>query len=123
MLFEKLEKNRKLNGTQVLALIDPDVKNDAKLPDLMHIINSSGFDGILVGGSSISDNLFEDRITYIKSNTKLPVIIFPGDSSQISSSASAILFLSLLSGRNPKYLIEEQVSSSIKIYENKRTYF
>ena len=118
MIFEQLEKNRKLNGTQVLALVDPDTKNDSKLPKIMEIINMSEFDAILVGGSFISDNLFEERIAYIKNNTNLPVIIFPGDSRQISKNASAILFLSLLSGRNPKYLIEEQVSSSSQIYKN-----
>ena len=118
MIFEQLEKNRKLNGTQVLALVDPDIKNDSKLPKIMEIINMSEFDAVLVGGSFISDNLFEDRLSYIESNTNLPVIIFPGDSRQISKNASAILFLSLLSGRNPKYLIEEQVSSSRQIYKN-----
>ena len=52
----------------------------------------------------------------IKNKTDLPIIIFPGDSNQISKTADAVLFLSLLSGRNSKYLIEEQVSSSKKIY-------
>ena len=117
MIFEKLEKNRCLNGTQVLALVDPDSKNDNKLPEIMDTINMSNFDGVLVGGSVISDNLFEERISYIKNNTNLPIIIFPGDSRQISKNANAILFLSLLSGRNPKYLIEEQVSSSRQIFK------
>ena len=119
MIFEFLEEKRKKNGTQVLALVDPDSKNDSALPKIMDIINISDFDAVLVGGSSISDDLFEERITYINNNTDLPVIIFPGDSSQLSKNVDAILFLSLLSGRNPKYLVEEQVLSSMYIYRNK----
>ena len=119
MIFEFLEEKRKRNKTQVLALVDPDSKNDSALPQIMDIINRSDFDAVLVGGSSISDDLFEERITYINNSTDLPVIIFPGDSSQVSKNVDAILFLSLLSGRNPKYLVEEQVLSSKYIYRNR----
>ena len=118
MIFDDLEHNRKRKRTQVLALVDPDSKNDSKLPQIMDIINISDFDAILVGGSSISDDRFEDRILYINNNTDLPVIIFPGDSSQVSKNVNSILFLSLLSGRNPKYLVEEQVLSSRYIYKH-----
>ena len=119
MIFNQLEKQRKENGTQILALIDPDSKNDPILSEIIKTINHSNYDGILVGGSRISDNNFEKRLKKIKGETNLPIIIFPGDSTQISKTADAILFLSLLSGRNPKYLIEEQVSSSQKIYNYK----
>ena len=50
MIFDKLERQRVSNGTQVLALIDPDAKNDTKLPQIMETINKSNFDGLLVGG-------------------------------------------------------------------------
>ena len=62
------------------------------------------------------NNNFKKRLEVIKNKTNLPIIIFPGDSNQISKTADAVLFLSLLSGRNSKYLIEEQVASSKKIY-------
>ena len=104
-------------GTLSLALIDPDLKNDNNLDRIVENINKSEFDAILVGGSSIEDDKFEDRIKFIKSSTDLSVIIFPGGSSQISASADAILFTSLISGRNPKFLIEEQVKSSLKIHK------
>ena len=116
MIFNELEKKRKKKSTQILALIDPDSKNDPILDTIIKTVNESNYDGILVGGSHISDNKFEDRVKKIKNNTNLPIIIFPGDSNQICQTADAILFLSLLSGRNPKYLIEEQVLSSQKIY-------
>jgi putative glycerol-1-phosphate prenyltransferase len=119
VIFNELEKKRGESGTQILALIDPDSKNDPILSQIVRIINKSSYDGILVGGSSISDNNFEDRLKIIRDETDLPIIIFPGDSSQVSKIADGILFLSLLSGRNPKYLIEEQVASSKNIYNYK----
>jgi len=119
VIFDELEKKRREGGTQMLALIDPDSKNDPILSQIVSVINKSSYDGILVGGSTISDNNFEDRLKTIRDQTDLPVIIFPGDSSQVSKIADGILFLSLLSGRNPKYLIEEQVASSKKIYNYK----
>jgi phosphoglycerol geranylgeranyltransferase len=55
-------------------------------------------------------------LKYIKSKTKLPLILFPGSSTQVSKEADAILYLSLISGRNPQYLIGEHVQSAPKIY-------
>jgi len=106
-------KNKKCGA---LALIDPDTKNDLILTDLIDNINKSSFDAILVGGSLINDDNFDKRMKLIKSLTELPVIIFPGSSKQISSDANALLFLSLLSGRNPRYLIGEHVESAPIIY-------
>ena len=92
-----------------LALIDPDAKNDKILDKLIESINGSKFSAILVGGSSIEDSKYEQRLKKIKEKSTKPVILFPGSSKQISKYADAILFTSLLSGRNPKYLIDEQV--------------
>ena len=97
------------NNSGVLALIDPDLKNDDILDQLIYSINSANFSAILVGGSSISDNKYQKRLKLIKAKINKPVILFPGSSNQISQSADAILFMSLLSGRNPKYLIDEQL--------------
>ena len=119
MIFETLERKRDKLGTLSFALIDPDLKNDTKLDRILNNINHSEFDAILVGGSSIEDNKFEDRVKHIKSSTDLSVILFPGGSSQVSNAADAILFTSLISGRNPKFLIEEQVKSSLKIHNSK----
>ena len=66
---------------------------------------------ILVGGSTATHDQTEQSIIEIKKHTVLPVIIFPGDYSQITNNADGILFLSLLSGRNPEYLIEQQIKS------------
>jgi len=97
------------NDFGTLALIDPDLKNDKILDKLILSINSNNFSAVLVGGSLISDNKYEERLKKIKNNINKPVILFPGSSNQISKFSDAILFTSLLSGRNPKYLIDEQV--------------
>ena len=102
-----------------LALIDPDVKNDGILNQLIDSINDSKFSAILVGGSSIQDDKYEQRLKKIKEKSNKPIILFPGSSEQISKYADAILFTSLLSGRNPKYLIDEQVKGVKLIKEYK----
>ena len=99
-----------------LALIDPDTKNDDKLNMILDKIHSSNFHGILIGGSSIADNKFEERIQFIKESTNLPLILFPGSYQQITKQIDTMLYLNLISGRNPKYLIEEQVNGSIDVY-------
>ena len=104
-VFEALNKNT----FNFLALIDPDVKNDDILDELLDSINKNNFAAVLVGGSSIEDDKYNNRLKKIKNNLNKPIILFPGSSNQISEHADAILFTSLLSGRNPKYLIEEQV--------------
>ncbi len=114
--FASLEKVRLRRGACALALIDPDTKNDAHLGEMVNLIVETDFDAILVGGSLIMDERFEDRLKYIKSITTLPLVIFPGSSRQLSKLADAVLFLSLISGRNPQYLIGEQVQSSPMIH-------
>ena len=115
-IFSKLELIRAKRGAVAIALLDPDAKNDDGLIKMVQLVNGSAFDAIFIGGSLISDNEFESRIKLVKQNTDLPIIIFPGSNSQISRYADAILFLSLISGRNPQYLIGEQVKSAPVIH-------
>ncbi len=114
--FERLEEKRSARGACALALLDPDIKNDGRLQEMVHTVTAADFDGILVGGSLIMDERFEARLGLIKSLTDLPLVIFPGSSRQLSRVADAVLFLSLLSGRNPQYLIGEQVQSAPLIH-------
>jgi len=66
---------------------------------------------IFVGGSTVPSGLTEVLVDALKLYTSRPILIFPGDSSQITDAADGILFLSLLSGRNPEYLIGQQVQA------------
>ncbi len=90
--FSKLEQIRTSRGAVAIALLDPDKKNDNGLLNMLHLVNESDFDAIFIGGSLISDNEFESRIEEVTKNTDLPVIIFPGSSSQLSQHADAVLF-------------------------------
>ena len=96
-------------GAGYIVLIDPDKDSEKKLEEKISKINNSGVDAIFVGGSLILDNNCERRVSIIKSLSELPVIFFPGGISQLNKYYDAMLFMSILSGRNPHYLIGEQV--------------
>jgi putative glycerol-1-phosphate prenyltransferase len=106
---------KKTAHTKLIVLIDPDKYN----PELIVLANICKVHCFFVGGSELKFNLFNKTIKSIKSLTKKPVIIFPGDETQISNYADAILILSLLSGRNPDYLIGKHVISARKIIASK----
>lgn len=110
--FERLLKIKRERGAGYLILIDPDKIDHQKLPAFVRESTEAGADGFLVGGSLMSTDKFDDVLHVIKSNTSLPVVIFPGSLFQVSSIADAILFLILISGRNPEYLIGHQVIAS-----------
>ncbi|MCD6017934.1 MAG: geranylgeranylglyceryl/heptaprenylglyceryl phosphate synthase [Bacteroidetes bacterium] len=106
---------KKTKHTQLIILIDPDKYN----PDLVKMANHTGVSYIFVGGSLLKNNSFEKTVKSIKSLTKIPLIIFPGDETQVSKFADGILILSLLSGRNPEYLIGKHVRAAAKIKASK----
>ncbi len=111
----------KINTTQgqIAVLIDPDkVSNETALLLLLKKIHFSGVDYIFVGGSTVSKEAFELTITTLKNNTSLPIVLFPGSHEQISEKADALLYLSLISGRNPEYLIGQHVASAQRIYNS-----
>jgi putative glycerol-1-phosphate prenyltransferase len=102
----------KANSEKLLAiLIDPDKIELQSVKTLTGKINNSPATHIFVGGSSVETTILNDLIIIIKRNSTLPILLFPGNPSQISAEADGILFLSLLSGRNPDYLIEHQVNA------------
>ena len=104
--------NSKTKEEKLLAiLIDPDKVEIEAILVLAEKINQSPATHILVGGSSFDGNHLDEIIIQLKQKTQLPILLFPGNPSQISSEAHGILFLQLLSGRNPDYLIEHQVEA------------
>ena len=96
-------------GAGFIVLIDPDRKNDNNIDQLVEKANQNGVDAIFVGGSIMMDGLYHKRVERIKSISEIPVILFPGGVNQINKHYDAMLFMSLLSGRNSHYLIGEQV--------------
>lgn len=102
----------KNDGNKLLAvLIDPDkfqLKNALQFIDK---VNNSVITHVFIGGSEVCQNVTQELVEVIKMLTDLPIVLFPGDVTQISKDADAILFLSLLSGRNADYLIDKQVQA------------
>lgn len=111
-LYEKLLNIRDENGAGFFLLLDPDHPDRRNLLALAEAAESSGVDIILVGGSFLTSADFDACLADIKRATSLPVILFPGSSRQIARHADGVLFLSLISGRNPTYLIDEQVKGA-----------
>ena len=108
-VYNHLLSVRKKKGAGYIVLIDPDRKSENGLADKVNKINNSGVDAIFVGGSLMMDGRSSDRVAQIRSLAEIPVIFFPGGISQLNSHYDAILFMSIISGRNPHYLIGEQV--------------
>lgn len=102
---------------QIAILIDPEKTNsETKLSPLISKSEGIGVDYFFVGGSTVSPKDFNDTIDFLKENTKIPLVIFPGSNHQISSKADALLYLSLVSGRNPDYLISHHVTSALEVF-------
>lgn len=105
-----------LKGKKLLAvLIDPDKTKPERLTKIVDKINQSMATHVFVGGSIVEENVTDVLVAEIKKFTKLPVVLFPGDIIQITNKADGILFLSLISGRNPDYLIGKHVESISKL--------
>ncbi len=100
-----------------MVLLDPDRMSVPEIVGLARKSEEGGADGFLVGSSLLLSSRFDESIKQIKQNVNLPVIIFPGNANQVSKYADAILFLSLISGRNPHLLIGEQVKAAPMIKE------
>ena len=91
--------------------MDPDKLILKDIWELILKIKNSPATHILIGGSTFEGTHLDEIILEIKSNINLPLLLFPGNPSQISAKADGILFLMLLSGRNPDYLIEHQINA------------
>jgi len=103
---------------QIAVLIDPDKFNTPEiLLPLLEKAKFAGIDYFFVGGSTVSRKVFIETVEFIKENTLIPVVIFPGAAHQVSEDADALLYLSLISGRNPEYLIGQHVLSANEVFD------
>jgi putative glycerol-1-phosphate prenyltransferase len=104
---------RKSNGKKSFAvLIDPDKVNDKKMQQLVKLAVAARVDYFLVGGSLVISNYLDECVQFIKHNCAIPVLLFHGSPTQVSKYADALLYLSLISGRNPELLIGQHVVSA-----------
>ncbi len=104
---------RKGEGRKSFAvLIDPDKVDAARIEELCRLATDAHVDYLLVGGSLVVSNHLDEIIGHIRKHCALPVILFPGSPSQVSRHADALLYLSLISGRNADLLIGQHVLSA-----------
>jgi phosphoglycerol geranylgeranyltransferase len=110
-IYQNILAAKQENKKLLAILIDPDKTKVEEIENLSQKINPSPATHIFIGGSIVEQICMDSLIIEIKKYCHLPILIFPGHPSQISNEADGILFLSLLSGRNPDYLIEHHINS------------
>ena len=118
-IYDRIIRNKINNKKQFAVLIDPDKTSKIKLEKISDLSNNAGVDYFFVGGSLLTNNQLDSCIQILKSYSDIPVILFPGNSLQISKYADAILLLSLISGRNPDLLIGKHVIAAPYLKESK----
>lgn len=103
------------SGKQLAILLDPDKTGLEEVPSVVERIHQLEASMIFVGGSTVEKGVTQTFVQALKKHGNLPIVIFPGDCEQISGEANALLFLSLLSGENPEFLIGQQVRAVKKL--------
>src|SRR5581483_8797700 len=114
-LYNQLTERKRTGSKAFTVLIDPDKVDAAKIDKLVSLSMDAGVDYFFVGGSLVISNYLDECIQLIKSACNIPVILFPGAPSQVSKYADALLYLSLISGRNPELLIGQHVVSAPQV--------
>ena len=115
-IYDQILENKAANRKMFALLIDPEKCSEEWLCQVMSTIGNrqsalSNQLFIFVGGSQLKASIY-NTVERIKQLTSLPVVMFPGDASQFADNVDALLFLSLVSGRNAKYLIEQHIEAS-----------
>jgi len=109
-ILNQLQKQHRTGKKSIAVLVDPDKMDDSiRLSNLLRLANENCVDYFFVGGSLVTTPNLSTVVKQIKEAVSIPVILFPGSSLQIDAAADAILFLSLISGRNPDLLIGQHV--------------
>lgn len=108
--IKELLYNWKSEQKKTLAvLVDPDKSNSSDIAYLIEIARKNPPDLFLVGGSLVVSGDLEATIIQLKEANICPVVIFPGSNMHLSHKADGVLFLSLISGRNPEFLVGQHV--------------
>lgn len=108
-ILQSIIKRKQEGNKQLAVLIDPDKTDDIRLKKIALLAADNKVDYFFVGGSLLVNNGLDNCIKTIKDLSGIPVVLFPGNTLQMSYRADAMLFLSLISGRNPEMLIGSHV--------------
>ena len=111
-LYQHFVRNKQQGHKSFAVLVDPDKVDTPMIEQLVSLATTSKVDYFLVGGSLLISNHLDDCIQQIKAICDIPVVLFPGSPSQVSKYADALLYLSLISGRNAELLIGHHVVSA-----------
>ena len=111
-LYNQFVEKKKSGKKSFAVLIDPDKVDNEKIDQLLLLATDAKVDYFFVGGSLVISSHLDECIQQIKAASNIPVILFPGSPSQVSKYADALLYLSLISGRNPELLIGQHVISA-----------
>src|SRR5579871_297523 len=117
-IYLSLLENKKVQQKSFAVLVDPDKVNAQKIDGLTQLAVRAGVDYLLVGGSLVISNHLDEVVQEIRKNCPIPIILFPGTPSQLSRYADALLYLSLISGRNPELLIGQHVISAPSVRQS-----
>src|SRR5712671_3344994 len=112
VIYNALAEKKRQGKKSFAVLINPDKVNTSVLDELIELSVAAQVDYLLVGGSLVISNHLDECIQLIKRSCNIPTILFPGSPSQVSKYADALLYLSLISGRNPELLIGQHVVSA-----------
>ncbi len=116
-VYQKLLDVKAAKGAGYFILVDPDRWDYDQVENFIKQINTSGADAIMVGSSLIIGDGAHQKIQRIREIATLPVILFPGNVNHLTPHVDAVFFLSVISGRNPQYLISDQVQAAPIIRE------
>ena len=113
--YNEILQKKKENKKSLAILLDPDKFDLKTIEEFSKKLIVSSFNYVFVGGSAVKEKVTESLVFELKKHVKIPVFIFPGDINQITDKADVLLFLSLVSGRNPEFLIGQQVKAVPKL--------
>jgi len=111
-IYQDITRKKQADHRSFAVLVDPDKVSPSQIHELCGLADEARVDYLFVGGSLVVTNHLDEVVSNIKKETDIPVILFPGSPSQISRYADALLYLSLISGRNPELLIGQHVISA-----------
>ncbi|HMO63532.1 MAG TPA: geranylgeranylglyceryl/heptaprenylglyceryl phosphate synthase [Ferruginibacter sp.] len=111
-IYHSFTERKRLGKKSFAVLIDPDKVNDHSMVNLIDLAVDAQVDYLLVGGSLVISDYLDECLQLIKRNCNIPTILFPGSPTQVSKYADALLYLSLISGRNAELLIGQHVVSA-----------
>ncbi len=111
-IYNSITERKRTGKKSFAVLIDPDKVNDSNMGQLIELAIAAKVDYFFVGGSLVISNYLDECLQLIKKSCSIPTILFPGSPSQVSKYADALLYLSLISGRNPELLIGQHVVSA-----------